>query len=170
MARAFTGCAAVVAAGRTRADGGGARQADRGRRESCVVLRGFCEPSLALGRRGRVDEQGNRGGLSGAGYRLRTESGKSRGAARVRAAGRGRTDAVLPQIVRRTYLCHRDHAAALITPAKTLRAVAAGRAEDVLHDNDESTKIAVVCGRNAVIPPHGQAARQASRPLPTSWR
>jgi len=127
IARAFTGCAAVVAAGRTRADGGGARQADRGRRESCVVLRGFCEPSLALGRRGRVDEQGNRGGLSGAGYRLRTESGKSRGAARVRAAGRGRTDAVLPQIVRRTYLCHRDHAAALITPAKTLRAVASRR-------------------------------------------
>jgi hypothetical protein len=127
IARAFTGCAAVVAAGRTRADGGSARQADRGRRESCVVLRGFCQLSLALGRRGRVDEQGNRGGLSGAGYRLRAESGKSRGAARARVAVRGRTDAVLPQIVRRTYLCHRDHAAALITPAKPLRAVAAGR-------------------------------------------
>jgi hypothetical protein len=41
MARAFTGCAAVVAAGRTRADGGGARQADRGRRESCVFYADF---------------------------------------------------------------------------------------------------------------------------------
>jgi hypothetical protein len=44
----------------------------------------------------------DRGGLSGAGYRPRAETGKSRGAARARAAGRGRTDAVLPQIVRRT--------------------------------------------------------------------
>jgi hypothetical protein len=41
IARAFTGCAAVVAAGRTRADGGGARQADRGRRESCVFYADF---------------------------------------------------------------------------------------------------------------------------------
>ena len=31
----------VVAAGRTRADGGGARQADRGRRESCVFYADF---------------------------------------------------------------------------------------------------------------------------------
>jgi hypothetical protein len=60
IARAFTGCAAVVAAGRTRADGGGARQADRGRRESC---------------------------LSGAGYRLRAEPGTSRGAARAPRGG-----------------------------------------------------------------------------------
>jgi hypothetical protein len=125
IARAFTGCAAVVAAGRTRADGGSARQADRGRRESCVVLRGFFQLSLPLGRRGR--EQGNRAAVC----QVRdTGCVRSLENLAARCAPARRVEVELTPCCLRLSggpdLCHRDHAAALITPAKTLRAVAAG--------------------------------------------